>query len=1020
MPLVIGLFSSLELTAVFVPMLYAALWLVPYYLLAGAAKWVAATVTRRRTHAAAVTTAATLLVMLSVSPAVSQEPGSRLEVDPAELLLLLHPDKPVTLPDDAVIIPYDASDPNGVEKAKKILVPYAEYTRLWNLAFPDKPLDVVPPPAPYALANAAYTTTLEGEDYLLVRGQMDLDIYQRSPLEIPLHLSGGVLERATLDGEPARMRIIAPKEAPPNQQMQQAAAPEQARPDAFAMLYVSSPGRKRLELTIRLPIARSGGWRIVRGQLPTAPATELTLAVPSPQTELRLSGILDRASFETKEADETIATALPADGTFSLQWRPAIAAGQVDQTLTARSLGVLDIQEDGVRLAWRFELQTRNNQRETFTFMVPHDYLVERVYGENVRGWQSRTAGEEQQVDVTLLKAATGNEIITLQLSRRAVIGLDEQTELVAPAVIVPDAVLHQGQLAIRRSPLLDLRTERAAGMSRVEIEAESLANVLGSLAEESPLGLKPYEAYRFNASTYELQLSASAYDARVSVEQQTVLRIGDRETTVESRMKFAIGDRPVHQLEVVVPDGFELKEVVAPGSFEWAVTSDDGQQLLTVYLAAGVLGNLDLDLRGTAPREPGDTIANPRFVARDADRQSGFIAVQVDPSVDVAAVQTEDVEEVPASRITNWLADAQRSLTRLVMFHRTADYGVRFRVTPRQPKVNAQSVTNVRITPREIEELVFLKFLVRDAGIREVSFLLPESLRDSRITVPLLRQKTITPVEDDASQVRVRLELRDRVIDELIVLVENSRSLTSGEYSAPLPTIETGTTDFRYVVIESAGRDEVVVTRSAGFLELNRRLSQWQHLAQILPGHITQAYVAREGAEDWQLSIATRQRATVETAGASIGLAQTLLMVDANGAYRGTQEYRVDNKTEQFLEIEPPEGAQLWTVLVAGEAVKPTVVPNASRRQVRVPLIKTQTGDLDYSVMLKYGGDLNRLRTLRTVSFPLMRTININVQQSHVRLRLPESQRWFNFDGSMRHVPDAGELAADYVSYQT
>ncbi len=283
------------------------------------------------------------------------------------------------------------------------------------------------------------------------------------------------------------------------------------------------------------------------------------------------------------------------------------------------------------------------------------------------------------------------------------------------------------------------------------------------------------------------------------------------------------------------------------------------------------------------------------------------------------------------------------------------------------------------------------------------------------------MRQKTITPVEGDVSRVRVRLELQDQVIDELIVLVQNSRSLNSGDYTAPVPTIETGSTDFRYVVIESAGRDEVVVSKNEGFLELNRQLSQWKQLAQILPGNITQAYVARETAETLQLSIATRQRATVETAGASIGLAQTLLLVDANGAYRGMQEYRVDNKTEQFLEIELPKGAELWTVLVAGEAVKPTVVPNATTGgRLRVPLIKTQTGDLDYSVVLKYGGDLERLRTLRNVSFPLMKTININVQQSHVRLRLPESQRWFNFSGSMRHVTDGGELAADYVSYQT
>ncbi|MCB9875293.1 MAG: hypothetical protein H6821_14050 [Planctomycetaceae bacterium] len=1014
LPVVVGLFSGIELSGLFVPMLYAALLLVPYYLVASVAKWIASKATVRSVPAAT-TTAVILGLFMSTSAVFSQEASNRATVDPAELLLLLQPDKPVKLPEDAVIIPYDPSDADGVANAEKVLVPYAEYTRLWNLAFPDKPLDVTPPPALYALADASYTATLAGEDYLLIRGRMDLEIYQRSPFEIPLHLSGGVLERATLGGEPAKLKLIALQQAPENQKV------KQAQGAAFATLHVSSPGRKRLELAIRLPIARSGGWRIVHGQLPTAPATQLTITAPAPQTELRLSGTLDRANFETKQANESIATALPSGGDFSLQWRPAVAAGQVDQTLTVRSMGLLDIQEDGVRLAWQLELQTRNNQRETFTFAVPQEYLVERVSGDNVRGWQSRPSGDQQQVDVTLLKAATGTETITLRLSQRTVIGDEQSPNLVAPVIAVPDAVLHQGQLAIRRSPLLDLHTEQAIGLSRVEIAPEALASILTSVVEESPLGLKSFEAYRFGGSTYQLQLSARAAISQLAVEERTVLRIGERDTTIESRMKFTIGERPVHRFEIELPDGLEVKEVIAPGSFDWAITSAENQRLLTVYLAAGAIGEFDVDLRGSTPRTIGEAVSNPRFVVRNTTRQTGFIVVQVDPSVDVTAEQAENAEEVPLARVASWLANEQRPLSRLVMFHRNADYSVRFRVTPRQPRVNSFSVTNVRITPREIEELVFLKFLVRDAGIREVSFVLPESLRDSQITVPLLRQKTVEPIEGDASRVRVRLELQDQVIDELIVLVLNSRSLSSEDYTAPVPTIETGSTDFRYVVIESAGRDEVVVTKNEGFLELNRQLSQWKQLAQILPGSITQAYVAREAAEKPELSIATRQRATVETAGASIGLAQTLLMVDANGAYRGMQEYRVDNKTEQFLEIELPDGAKLWTVLVAGEAVKPTTVPNAATTgRVRVPLIKTQTGDLDYSVTLKYGGDLKQLRSLRNTSFPLMKTININVQQSHVRLRLPESQRWFNFSGSMRHVTDVGELAADYVSYQT
>ena len=166
------------------------------------------------------------------------------------------------------------------------------------------------------------------------------------------------------------------------------------------------------------------------------------------------------------------------------------------------------------------------------------------------------------------------------------------------------------------------------------------------------------------------------------------------------------------------------------------------------------------------------------------------------------------------------------------------------------------------------------------------------------------------------------------------------------------------------------------------------------------------------------QFAFETKRREAVETAGARIGLAQTFLVIDAHGTYRVRQEYRVDNKTEQYLEVQLPEGAQLWSVRVAGEAVKPTTTQQS--RQVLVPLLKTATGDLDYPVELKYGGRLRGLRTVRPIDFPLPRTVNINVELSQVRLYLPDTHYWFGFDGTLRRVKDEGELVAGFLSYRT
>ena len=93
-------------------------------------------------------------------------------------------------------------------------------------------------------------------------------------------------------------------------------------------------------------------------------------------------------------------------------------------------------------------------------------------------------------------------------------------------------------------------------------------------------------------------------------------------------------------------------------------------------------------------------------------------------------------------------------------------------------------TVTNVRVTDRAIEETIFLNYSIRNAGIHELTFLLPASMADARISTPMLRRKTIAPVDAKAagSPLRVHLELQGDVMNDLRVLVENDRLLTPGK----------------------------------------------------------------------------------------------------------------------------------------------------------------------------------------------------------------------------------------------
>ena len=1068
------LFGGIEVARVSNMAFFAACLLIPYYLAAGLFRVMFA-LTRRTCGAAAMILVAILgigvLDTIVAKPQAAFAQNSQSGGAPY-VIQVVEPAAAVDVPDDAVLLPYDPDWKNGVKDADRVLVPYDRYVELWNRVHPDKKIDAKAPPAPFALAGATYKTLLDGDEYLLVSGRLEIDVFGDNYVQIPLGLGGGVLAQATLDDKPARLSVPSAMPAPnprsssydpfadpqiqqaqSQQPVQQAARQNQNEniPDrSMVVLHVIGKGRHTLDVSIRLKLTRQGGWRIVQGVLPTAPAGSVSITATKAHTEIRLGQVFDRREYDTETSDQTIRTALGVDGSVQIAWRPAVAAGQIDRSLTAISAAALDVQEDGLRLSWRVMLEFRRNQRERFNVNLPAGYLLEKVEGSNVRGWELRKTAAGQSVEVSLLQPAKDFEQFTLRLWRAGAVGRGELMKFDTPLVTVPDAALHTGQITLRRSPLVELRTADRRGVTRTDLPG-SEATATGLFpADESPLGIRPFESYTFAAVPFAIQLAAAPVEARVTAAVQTVLKLSEFERSIESRVAFDVQGRPAYQLRMFLPDDFRIDFVSAPGEHQYAVTREQNRSLLTVYLADGCQGVVPVLIRGRLGLDAAATNATtlPRLEALDVDGQKvsgqqGDIAVQADPAFDVETSGLKNCETVLLGQLASWLKPEQLKNTRLALHYSARDYAGDLRLKPRRAEVSCDTITNVRLTDRAIEETILLDFTIKNAGIREISFLLPADMAESRISVPMPRQKpTITPVDPKRmdSPVRVKIELQDEVMGQLRVLVENDRLLTPSAHEAPVPVIEQtaeaakGTVPFfrmnrRYAAIENAGRDEVVVDRKLlrEVEPLSSRQKDWEHLREVLGREMTMAYLVSPDAKNPRLAFHTESHAAVATVKASIGMAETTLAVDANGAYRAAETLRMDNATEQFLEIELPEGAELWTARVAGEPVKPTQTPSgeksgaaANPRSVRIPLIKTAPGELHYEVVLKYAGRMPPLGTVGKADFPLIRCVNIKPEASQVRLYVPEDHRWFDFGGTMRRVVEEADLQADYLRFQT
>ena len=147
------------------------------------------------------------------------------------------------------------------------------------------------------------------------------------------------------------------------------------------------------------------------------------------------------------------------------------------------------------------------------------------------------------------MKPAKDRERFALHLRRSGAVGRGDLAEFDVPLVSAVGVVQAGGELTICRSPLLELQVVRSSGAARADLSGDASAT-----ATESPLGLVPYQAYRFAAMPFAVRLAAEPRAAKTTAEVQTLLGLSQYERTIQSRVLLHVQERPIHRIEVSCP----------------------------------------------------------------------------------------------------------------------------------------------------------------------------------------------------------------------------------------------------------------------------------------------------------------------------------------------------------------------------------------------------------------------------------------------------------------------------------
>ncbi|MDG2124902.1 MAG: hypothetical protein P8J87_14465, partial [Verrucomicrobiales bacterium] len=348
---------------------------------------------------------------------------------------------------------------------------------------------------------------------------------------------------------------------------------------------------------------------------------------------------------------------------------------------------------------------------------VPDGFTVSDVTGEKVGGW--RFDPENGTLRVEFSPAFTGEQalLVGTQKGSGAL-----PADIILQPLIVRGAVGQVGMAALGFGS--DAQPEKvvAEGMSKVNLEDFDAG--LGG----GENGVTLHEAYRYGQSGGTLTASVGEVTPEVRVATRQTLSIGEERLVLAVDVVATITRAGLFKLSFPLLDGLEIESVSGGVLSHWTESVQSGERIITLHLNGRTLGEQSfvVSIAGTSPGAH-DGWAVPKFLVREATRQTGQLLVVPDQGVRVRAVSRSDVSQLDARKVSG------NRLGTLAFRLLSEDWSLQLGLEALDPWVTAQVLQEVTVREGLTRTHLKVAYRIENAAVKAVRVRLP-GLTDAEV----------------------------------------------------------------------------------------------------------------------------------------------------------------------------------------------------------------------------------------------------------------------------------------------
>ena len=646
-------------------------------------------------------------------------------------------------------------------------------------------------PAGVVISDADYSATIDG-DHLLVKAIIHIQQFQAGWTNLTLPFGQLSVEKATVNGEPARLGRTS------------IAAKGKGQTSSVLTLLHNQTGQATLELELSTLLHASGNDRSAAFQLIPVPAGTLKVNVPAGRHLTVGVHSLDRPA----PIDQPAIYSVPVGGVTSVRlfFKDHQNEQKADSLAFASTGYGLRVSPGEVTWQAKTNLQVFGTTYNQIFCSIPKSLEITGVESTGLESWE--LADDPDSPDSTLItlnyrQAFNGGRDMIF----RGVMATEIGAPWAVPNLTLRKVTSHVGRVTVQHPARVRVRL----------VDSEGARAATGTAGEQT------FDVWR---EDFNLAFETKTRERELHATVTSLLDLAPTGVTFSAATQVASHFAPLFEVTFRLPAEWRVELIeVDGGSLPWQVSSREaGWNSYRIELASPLPPGQELSFRFMAAQDLDDwpveeetaEFTFPTVQIPEASLVEGTFVIRAGDDLDLKTADLFNLDPAPSTAANE----------RLRFFFQQQDYEGQLMVSRKPSRVSAQSLTFVRLDREVLQSHLQATLDISGGGLRTLQLGLSESAGENlqfQLTGANARIVEQLPGEVENGRRSWTLNLDQRVTGRVTLSVDaTTQRNESNEYDAHLILVPAAERMSGYVAVEGAPDQQLeVLTNSASGVPL-------------------------------------------------------------------------------------------------------------------------------------------------------------------------------------------------------